>query len=216
MPNNSATLVWSTIPTVAQRLKSLPPAAFVSLVNAAFTLNPVDLDYITLQTPPEEIQDEVTWRLGLKQIQVPKITKVEANSIASFPLKMRHANSYTDSNVALIGYVQYLSLTKISDAAHTMHPLAGQGLNQGLVDVEALVDVLSQALHLGQDIGSPHVLQEYARKRYFDTHLVQGVVDKLHKLYSLTNPAAVYIRSWGLELVNEMDNIKRLVMKAAS
>ncbi|KAG9310589.1 hypothetical protein JVU11DRAFT_9150 [Chiua virens] len=74
----------------------------------------------------------------------------------------------------------------IGDAAHTIHPLAGQGLDLGLGDVECLARCIDQTLKHGGDIGSYTALRPYASERYFANHKVMSAVDKLHKLYSST------------------------------
>ncbi|OLL22726.1 Ubiquinone biosynthesis monooxygenase COQ6, mitochondrial [Neolecta irregularis DAH-3] len=120
---------------------------------------------------------------------------------------MRHADTYISDRVALVG-----------DAAHTIHPLAGQGLNMGMQDVQSLTAVLSDAVYTGSDIGcsifiglmigSTIVLEQYNRKRYFDNHVRIGVCDKLCKLYSTTWAPIVGIRSLGVDVFEKMGWLK--------
>jgi ubiquinone biosynthesis monooxygenase Coq6 len=148
MPNEHASLVWSTTPSIAKQLLSVSPQAFVALVDAAFRLPPIDLGYILTLIESREILNEIGWRLALMEEDentFPEmVASVEEGSRAAFPLKLNHADEYTAPRVALVG-----------DAAHTVHPLAGQGLNLGLADVKTLCSTIQESLSLGQDIGTP-------------------------------------------------------------
>jgi ubiquinone biosynthesis monooxygenase Coq6 len=220
MPYDYSSLVWSTTPTIAKQLLSLPPETFALLVNAAFRLSHVDLKYLFTLTSPEEIEKEIIWRESLlkedENTFPPRVVAVENSSRAAFPLKLNHVDEYTAPRIALVG-----------DAAHTVHPLAGQGLNLGLADVRSLCAVIKESLFLGQDIGefystmelmigSVVALAKYPLERYSANHRMLGVCDKLHKLYSIENSVAVKLRSWGLEAVNEIGALKRYIVQNAS
>lgn len=97
-----------------------------------------------------------------------------------------------------------------------MHPLAGQGLNQGLGDVRSLIKTLEFAVLHGQDIGSVLSLEPYCSEQYFKNHLMLGVVDKLHKLYSTTSAPIVAVRSLGLDAVNAFGGLKKFIMSQAA
>ena len=157
LPGNLSTLVWSTTPERAALLKSLAPEDFVAMVNAAFRLSPVDLEY--MHTLPSGQVDEYAWRIPhtpFPTTQVPQtVTAVQPGTVASFPLKFRHASTYIGERVALIG-----------DAGHTTHPLAGQGLNQGQGDVESLVKCVEYSVEHGRDIGVEMSLEDYNAERY--------------------------------------------------
>jgi ubiquinone biosynthesis monooxygenase Coq6 len=105
LPGNMASLVWSTLPERAAKLKSLKPDDFCALVNAAFRLSAVDLAY--LHTMPEGQKEEVDWReenTRFNKDAVPmRVVGVQEGSVAPFPLKMRHADSYITERVALVG-----------------------------------------------------------------------------------------------------------------
>jgi ubiquinone biosynthesis monooxygenase Coq6 len=118
---------------------------------------------------------------------------------------MRHADSYTASRVALVG-----------DAAHTTHPLAGQGLNMGIGDVEALARNIAFGVQHGQDIGAQLSLEGYDAERYDTNHRLLGVVDKLHKIYSYSSGPVVGLRSWGLDAVNSFAATKEFFMRQAA
>ena len=210
LPGAFATLVWSTSPTNAAYLKSLSPEDFVAMVNAAFRLSVVDIDY--MHTISTGHADELVWRLqhtsvmGEEGYHVPhRVASVQESSVASFSLRMRHADTYATHRVALVG-----------DAAHTTHPLAGQGLNMGLGDVKALSRIIQSAVAHGQDIGDQLTLEAYNAERYEPNHRLLGVVDKLHKLYSFGSGPVVGLRSLGLGAVNAIPAIKGFLMDQAA
>jgi ubiquinone biosynthesis monooxygenase Coq6 len=207
LPGNMSTLVWSTTPERAAVLKSLSQNDFVAMVNAGFRLSPTDLEY--LHTLPSGQEEEVAWREKHTPVNgraIPmRVTNVQAGTVASFPLRMRHADTYTGERVALVG-----------DAAHTIHPLAGQGLNQGQGDAAALVRTISHAVQTGQDIGSTLALESYNSERYAENNAMLGVCDKLHRLYSVDSGPIVGLRSLGLRAVNAMGPLKGFFMSRAA
>lgn len=207
LPGKYSTLVWSTTPGNAAFLKSLPPKEFIAMVNAAFRLSPVDLEFMHKQTSGQE--EELAWRLNHTPFDpqsVPQtIVGVQEGTVASFPLRMRHADTYTGERVALIG-----------DAAHAVHPLAGQGLNQGQGDVQSLVRTIEYAVSHGQDLGSTLSLESYNSERYAANHVLLGICDKLHKLYSVGSGPLVPLRSLGLNAVNAMGPLKKFLMNQAA
>lgn len=207
LPGNMASLVWSTHPERAALLKSLSKDNFVSMVNAAFRLSTVDLDY--LHTMSSGQADDVAWREqhtpNDAQSLPMRVSSVQEKSVASFPLRMRHADTYTTERVALVG-----------DAAHTVHPLAGQGLNLGLGDSASLVKTISEAVSAGADIGSTISLEQYNQERYAENNAILGVCDKLHKLYSVESGPVVWGRTVGLNLVDKLWPVKDAIMKKAA
>jgi len=207
LPGCYSTLVWSTLPEYAAHLKSLSSTEFVAMVNAAFRLSPVDIAY--MHTQPSGQSNELSWREQHTKFNVElvpqRVVDVQEGSVASFPLRMRHADTYIGERVALIG-----------DAAHTIHPLAGQGLNQGQGDVESLAQTIKYAVEHGQDIGKQMSLEAYNSERWNTNNRLLGVVDKLHKLYSVGSGPLVPLRSWGLSAVNAMGPLKEFFMKQAS
>lgn len=207
MPGNYATLVWSTTPENAALLKKLGPKDFIAMVNAGFRLSTVDLEY--LHTMAGNQADEVAWRLQHTPVaphSVPNaVTGVQEGSIASFPLKFRHADTYVSERVALVG-----------DAAHTVHPLAGQGLNMGQGDVQSLSQAIRFAVEHGLDIGATMSLEAYNADRYAKNHVLMGVCDKLHKIYSVGSGPLVPLRSLGLKIVDGLGPLKGFLMERAA
>ena len=122
----------------------------------------------------------------------------------SYPLSLMLAERIVDQRLALIG-----------DAAHVIHPIAGQGLNLGLRDVAALAETLVDAKRLGLDLGAPDVLAGYPRWRRFDTLALTAVTDSLNRLFSNDIGPLRLARDLGLAAVNRMPPLKRLFMRHA-
>jgi len=123
---------------------------------------------------------------------------------AKFPLRMSHAQSYIAPGVALV-----------ADAAHTVHPLAGQGLNLGLQDVSALSEQIQLARSRGQNIGSRRVLRAYERARKGDNWLMQGSFDGLKRLFSNEQELLTQLRNMGLSAVDRVPVIKNAFVRKA-
>ena len=121
-----------------------------------------------------------------------------------YPLGMLHAERYTDQRLALIG-----------DAAHAIHPIAGQGLNLGLRDVAALAELIVDATRIGGDIGSAGVLARYERWRRFDNFVLVSVTDGLNRLFSNDIMPLRISRDIGLAFVNRLPVVKRFLMRHA-
>ncbi len=122
----------------------------------------------------------------------------------TYPLALMQAESYIAPRLALVG-----------EAAHVIHPIAGQGLNLGLRDVAALAELIVDARRLGLDIGAPEVLTEYQRWRRADAVVLAAVTDGLNRLFSTTLPAVKLVRGLGLAAVNRLPPLKRLLMRHA-
>lgn len=171
-----SSLVWSTKPHIAAVLSKSSPGVLEQLINAAFRLPEPSLQYIYRRLlegamSSEEIKEEIAFREHSDGISShsayasatsmvseggippddadalpPLVTSIQPGTIASFPLRYNHAESY-------IGEGAGSRTVLVGDAAHTVHPLAGQGLNLGLGDVDALSRCITQALTQGSDIG---------------------------------------------------------------
>ena len=122
----------------------------------------------------------------------------------SFPIAKAHAQSYIANRVALVG-----------DAAHTVHPLAGQGVNLGLLDAAALAQVLRAARASARDIGSHGVLRRYQRWRFGDNQLMIGALDSMYEAFKSRPLLFQQARSASLNLVNNVDIIRNRVMQHA-
>jgi 2-octaprenyl-6-methoxyphenol hydroxylase len=122
----------------------------------------------------------------------------------SYPLSLMHALRYGAERLVLVG-----------DAAHVIHPIAGQGLNLGLRDVAVLAELIVDASRLGLDIGSGEILTRYERWRRFDNIALAAVTDGLNRLFSNEIPAIAAIRDAGLAAVNNLPPLRRLFMRHA-
>lgn len=123
----------------------------------------------------------------------------------SYPLGLTIANSFVGDRLALIG-----------DAAHGLHPLAGQGLNAGLRDVGALVQVLSEARQRGEDIAAADVLTRYQQWRRFDTATLAVATDLTNKLFSNDNPLLRIGRDLGMGAINALPGVRRAFIREAA
>ena len=232
MADDTASLVWSTKPDLAAALKKLPLELLAAYVTAAFQLPWESISFLNKlllqQSPavsPSELLDNMAWRstydvLGPERMPddvsgllPPKIEAVQDGSVASFPLRYSHALEYLGRST---GDVQTPNRTVlIGDAAHNMHPLAGQGLNAGLSDVASLHSAISAAVAAGADIGTPASLQPYPRQRYIANHGLLSATDKLHKLFARQEGPLVWARSTGMDVINQFPSLKALFMGQA-
>src|SRR5579863_7591541 len=121
------------------------------------------------------------------------------------PLGFFVARSFIADRIALIG-----------DAAHVIHPIAGQGLNMGLKDVAALAEVVVDAARLGLDPGAADVLERYQRWRRFDTMAMGLATDGLNRLFSNRSDVLRAVRDVGLGLVDRLPGLKRLFIREAA
>jgi 2-octaprenyl-6-methoxyphenol hydroxylase len=143
-----------------------------------------------------EIDRRVDGRLGTLALDGPR---------QSWPLQTSMARAFIASRFALVG-----------DAAHNVHPIAGQGLNLGLRDVAALAEVVVDQARLGLDIGATQPLARYERWRRFDTTTSAAGFDALNRMFSTSGALPRAAREFGLGLVNRMPGLKqRLVAEAA-
>jgi 2-octaprenyl-6-methoxyphenol hydroxylase len=143
---------------------------------------------------------EVERRFGLK---LGEITL--AGPKASFPIEMHIARSFVSLRLALVG-----------DAAHSVHPIAGQGLNLALRDVAALAEVVADTARLGLDIGGVEPLARYERWRRFDSFSAAAVMDGLNRLFSNDWTPVRMVRDLGLGIVERMPGVKSLLVREAA
>ena len=123
----------------------------------------------------------------------------------TYPLSLSLAERFVAPRVALVG-----------DAAHGVHPIAGQGLNLGLRDVGALAQVMIEAARRGEDIGSPVTLDAYQRWRRFDSTALALGMDTVNRLFSNDNPILRAGRDLGLGLVNRVPGLRRRFIRQAA
>ena len=123
---------------------------------------------------------------------------------SSFPLGFHHAGQITAKRLALVG-----------DAAHAIHPIAGQGLNLGFRDVAALAEVLVEGARLGLDLGDKQLLDRYQRWRSLDALSVAFATDNLTRIYGVPGAAASAIRRFGMGLVGRITPVRNRLMSEA-
>jgi len=172
LADGRSSLVWSTLPEMAEGLTQCSEDEFADRVSAASA--------------------------GVLGRLVPTTAR------ASFPLRLLHARRYAADRVALVG-----------DAAHAVHPLAGQGINLAFLDAAALVDVLGDAIEAGDDPGELRVLRRYERWRKAEALPALAMLDGLKRLFFGGNPLQSRLRQGALGLAQSSMTAKRLFMQRA-
>lgn len=153
-----------------------------------------------IKLPPALFHDELERRFGLQLGAIEVLDKPRA-----FPLGFQMARRFITERLALVG-----------DAAHAIHPIAGQGLNMGLRDVAALSEAVTDAARLGLDIGGPDVLERYQRWRRFDTLAMGMATDGLNRLFSNRSDVLRLARDVGLGLVERVPRLKDAFIRDAA
>lgn len=148
----------------------------------------------------EDFHAELERRFGLHLGEVKALDKPRA-----FPLSYFVARSFIAERLALVG-----------DAAHVIHPIAGQGLNMGLKDVAALAEVVVDAARLGMDLGGADMLERYQRWRRFDTMAMGVATNSLNFLFSNQSTLLRTVRDIGLGLVDRTPPLKNLFIRQAA
>ena len=153
-----------------------------------------------LALPDVSFHAELERRFGLRLGEIRVVGPRRA-----YPLDLSVARSFIAPRLALVG-----------DAAHVIHPIAGQGLNMGLRDVAALAEVITDAARLGMDPGAPDVLERYQRWRRFDTMAMGVATDGLNRLFSNRSDVLRLVRDVGLGLVDRVPALKDLFIREAA
>lgn len=200
------TVVRTSLPheeTARQRFLPTGPLAFLPLDDA-------HLCAVVWSTTPEDAalllqanasQFDATLAAAFDH-RLGAVESVSARS--AHPLTRAHAQTYVLPRVALVG-----------DAAHTVHPLAGQGANLGLLDAAALAETVTGARLRGRDIGDLSVLRRYARWRRADNDTVQSAMDAFHWLFGARSAALVAARNFGLGCTDRVLPVKQYLARRA-
>ena len=150
--------------------------------------------------PDDAFHTELEARFGLHLGEIAAVGPRRA-----FPISLAIARAFVAERVALIG-----------DAAHVIHPIAGQGLNLGLRDAAALAECITDAARLGLDPGGPDVLSRYQRWRRFDTVAMGITTDGLNRLFSNRSDVLRLIRDIGLGMVDRLPRLKDVFIHQAA
>lgn len=188
--------------TAWQRFLSTGPLAFLPLTEGyssiVWSTSPAEAKRLTEISEDEfavELEHAFESKLG-------KITSVASRAV--FPLRLFETLNYVQHRLALVG-----------DAAHTIHPLAGQGVNLGLADVASLMDVVVDALNNKKDIGDLKVLRRYERWRRADNRSMLLAMDGLKRLFGSELTSVKNLRSVGLNAANKITPLKNIIMRQA-
>ncbi|XP_023244187.1 ubiquinone biosynthesis monooxygenase COQ6, mitochondrial-like isoform X2 [Centruroides sculpturatus] len=206
LTDTHSSLVWSATSPMAHKLMKTSDEEFVNELNMKLW------DESEKNRTVESVLSFVNGAMStfcpakgnLRQLP-PSIAEVEEGSRACFPLGFGHASEYAVPRIVLIG-----------DAAHRIHPLAGQGVNLGFGDVRCLTEVLSECISVGGDIGCLSTLQEYERLRQRHIMPTMAAIEGLHRLYSTNLMPVVLLRSVGLLLTDGLGPIKERIIAHAS
>ncbi|MDH3309854.1 MAG: UbiH/UbiF/VisC/COQ6 family ubiquinone biosynthesis hydroxylase [Gammaproteobacteria bacterium] len=190
--------------TARQRFLATGPLAFLpmdepqtcSIVWSADTARADQLFALDDAAFIHELQNAMGESLGAIQTVSPR---------AAFPLALSHARAYTAPHLALVG-----------DAAHTVHPLAGQGVNLGFLDAATLAEVLLDATVKHKDIGAHEVLRRYERWRKGNNLAMISITGGFKYLFGNDLPVVSQLRNWGLDLTNAATPVKNFIMRRAS
>ncbi|MCB4767203.1 ubiquinone biosynthesis hydroxylase [Ancylobacter sp. Lp-2] len=153
-----------------------------------------------LALPRVLLLDELEQRFGLELGALEILDTPKA-----FPLGFQIARRFVADRLALVG-----------DAAHTIHPIAGQGINLGLRDVAALAEAVTDAARLGLDIGGPDVLERYQRWRRFDTVSMGVATDGLNRLFGQRSDVLRLMRDIGMGVVDRLPGLKGHLIRGAA
>lgn len=186
-----------------QRFLATGPVAFLPLLDGRSSIvwSTIPEEANRLTAMPEDefaaaLEQAVDGRLGA-------VSRVGER--ASFPLQYLHARRYVDERLALIG-----------DAAHVVHPLAGQGVNLGLLDAVALAEVVVEAHRRRRDFGRVSELRRYERWRKGDNLVMANALHGLKHVFGSDDRALAFARNLGLNLVDELKPVKKLFMRQAA
>ncbi|KAM9708952.1 ubiquinone biosynthesis monooxygenase COQ6, mitochondrial [Menidia menidia] len=206
LSDTESSLVWSTSHRMAEELLELDEESFVDAINSAFWSNENQSELIeTAGSLFRGALSAIMPSAGSPRQLPPSVAGIGPKSRVMFPLGMGHASEYIRHRVALIG-----------DAAHRVHPLAGQGANLGFGDVACLTQLLSQAAFNGKDLGAIQHLLEYETERQRHNLPMMAAIDLMKRLYSTNAAPVVLLRTFGLQATNMLPTLKEQIMAFAS
>uniref|UniRef100_A0AAR5Q6R7 FAD-binding domain-containing protein n=1 Tax=Dendroctonus ponderosae TaxID=77166 RepID=A0AAR5Q6R7_DENPD len=201
-----SSLVWSTTPDEAKRLLSLTNQDFVAELNTAIS-GTFSRSSLVLQATSAFDTFLRMFNCSVDQVRAypPKVQDIDSGSRAAFPLGFGHSSQYIRQGVALVG-----------DAAHRIHPLAGQGVNLGFGDVACLNKILGDAVYSASAISNMDYLKGYESERQKHNVPTMLAVEALHRLYNTKFTPIVLLRSLGLQTTHALEPIKRAIRNQAA
>ncbi|XP_012285283.1 ubiquinone biosynthesis monooxygenase COQ6, mitochondrial [Orussus abietinus] len=206
LTDSLSSLVWSVTTNEAKRLLKLPEEEFVdALNNALWKVHPKNGIIESGMKALQQLLEGLSLQTGIARQLQPSVASIEEGSRAAFPLGFGHSVFYAKPGVVLVG-----------DAAHRVHPLAGQGVNLGFGDITVLVQMLSEAVRCGSLLADIMFLTKYETQRQRHNVPTMLAIDALHRLYKGTAAPVVLARSLGLQLTNALPPLKRAIMEHAS
>ncbi|KAI3723444.1 hypothetical protein L2E82_35021 [Cichorium intybus] len=201
--NNYSNIVWTMSPKDAQNHKIMNQHDFIKSINHALDSGhgprPESRDVIASFFKPN-----VTASVHEGFEIPPKVVGVVSERMA-FPLSLMHANAYVAKRVVLVG-----------DAAHTVHPLAGQGVNMGYGDVDVLSNVIGDGVAVGSDIGEVTLLKKYETERKTANIAMMAILDGFQKAYSVDFGPLNILRAAAFNGANVFAPLKRNIISYAS
>lgn len=206
LSDTESSLVWSTSHQLAEELLQLDEESFVDAVNSAFWSNENQSELVeTAGSMFRSALSALMPSAGSPRQLPPSVAAIGPKTRVMFPLGTGHASEYIRHRVALIG-----------DAAHRVHPLAGQGVNLGFGDVACLTQLLSQAAFNGKDLGTMQHLLEYETERQRHNLPMMTAIDLMKRLYSTDSAPVVLLRTFGLQATNMLPTLKEQIIAFAS
>lgn len=214
MRDGYSSVVWSCTADMAKELTELSPEEFVARLNDAYSappMSPVPPEFPGIPVLSDLVKgvhhaaNTIMSAAALTEpfVAPPKAVDVVGHRFA-FPLKLKHATKYIKPGLALVG-----------DSAHTIHPLAGQGLNLGLGDVNALSNLLIEGVKSGENLSSEYFLQQYEDERMKANITMQLAMDGFKRMFGPTPDAVSVARNVGMGTLNAVEPLKNQIMKYA-
>lgn len=189
--------------TAWQRFLETGPLAFLPLRNTSGDDHHCSIVWSLDDERVEAILalDDEAFKAALERAFESTLGRIEAvDARFRFPLRQRHAETYVKAGVALVG-----------DAAHTIHPLAGQGVNLGMLDAAVLTEELKRARQRDLSAGEIDVLQRYQRRRRGDNALMMTTMQGFKRLFGETALPVRWLRNTGMNCLNQMEPLKNRV-----